>query len=350
MRRTILHFLQVVVALAIILRLFPAVAAEQQRASATERGAAKIIRLDPRFDALVPRDAVPEKVADGFAWVEGPVWNRTGGYLLFSDIPNNSVFKWKAGAGVSLFLKPSGYTGSAPFEGREPGSNGLTFDSAGRLVLCEHGDRRIARLEKDGGKTTLADRYEGKRLNSPNDAVFKSNGDLYFTDPPFGLPRTFDDPHRELDFCGVYRLSTNGTLTLLTKDIKAPNGIAFSPSEKTLYITDVDPNRSAWLAYDVTDEGTITNGRVFFDATAWTKTKQGAPDGLKVDKDGNLFAAGPGGLYVFAPDGTHLGNIELGVPTANCAWGDDGAVLYITAGTALYRIALNTKGIGFHRD
>ncbi|HKS41481.1 MAG TPA: SMP-30/gluconolactonase/LRE family protein, partial [Blastocatellia bacterium] len=172
-----------------------------------QAGAEKIVRLDPRFDKLVPSNAQLEKIADGHKWVEGPVWNRKAGYLLFSDIPNNSIFKWKRVEGETLFLKPSGYTGAAPYEGREPGSNGLTYDSKGRLVLAEHGDRRIARVEADGKKTTLADRYEGKRFNSPNDLVYKRNGDLYFTDPPFGLPKLLSDPGKELDFCGVYRLS-----------------------------------------------------------------------------------------------------------------------------------------------
>ncbi len=312
-----------------------------------QAGAEKIARLDPRFDKLVPRNAQLEKIAEGHKWVEGPVWNRKAGYLLFSDIPNNAIFKWKKGEGETLFLKPSGYTGAAAFEGREPGSNGLTYDSKGRLVLAEHGDRRVARVEADGKKTTLADRYEGKRLNSPNDLVFNRNGDLYFTDPPFGLPKLLSDPGKELDFCGVYRLSKDGRLTLLTKEIKLPNGIAFSPDEKTLYVTDVDPNHSVWMAFDVKADGTITNGRVFFDATPFAKTKRGAPDGLKVDRQGNLFASGPGGIYVFAPDGTHLGTIETGVPTANCAWGDDGTVLYIAADTAIWRIKLTTKGAGF---
>ncbi|MGE5892453.1 MAG: SMP-30/gluconolactonase/LRE family protein [bacterium] len=303
----------------------------------------KIIRLDSRFDRLVPAGAKLEKIADGFTWVEGPVWNRAEGYLLFSDIPNNSVFKWQEGRGVSLLLKPSGYTGSEPFAGKEPGSNGLTFDSAGRLVLCQHGDRRIARIEKDGSKTILADRYEGKRLNSPNDLVFKSNGDLYFTDPPFGLPNAFDDPKKELPFSGVYLLTRDGKFTLLIKDLKAPNGIAFSPDERTLYITDVDPDRPAWHAYDVNKDGTITNGRIFYDASPWKKPNFGGPDGLKVDGDGNLFAARPGGINVFASDGTLLGSIETGVATSNCAWGNDGSTLYITASTAVYRIKLDTK-------
>lgn len=320
---------------------------EYELESINQKPALAITRLDARFDKLVPRAAQLEKIAEGYAWVEGPVWNRAGGYLLFSDIPNNSVFKWKEGEGVSLFLKPSGYTGSTPFEGREPGSNGLTYDASGRLVLCEHGDHRVARLEANGKKTTLVDSYEGKRLNSPNDLAFKSNGDLYFTDPPFGLPKLFDDPRRELKFCGVYRLSKDGRVTLLTKDIVAPNGIAFSPDEKTLYVTDVNSSKPLWMAYDVKNDGLISNGRVFFDATEFAKTKRGAPDGLKVDKQGNLFASGPGGIYVFAPDGTHLGTIETGVPTANCAWGNDGSTLYIAANTAVYRIKLSTKGAGF---
>ena len=307
----------------------------------------RIVRLDKRFDALVAKDAKLEKIAEGYTWVEGPAWNRKGRYLLFSDIPANSIYMWKEGKGVSLFMKPSGYTGTSPAEGREPGSNGLTFDLDGRLVICEHGDRRVTRVEENGHKAVLADRFEGKRLNSPNDDVVKSNSDEYFTDPPFGLPKTFTDPHKELDFCGVYRISTGGKLTLLTKEIKAPNGIAFSPDEKRLYISDDDPDRFAWLVYDVNDDGTIVKGRVFYDATELRKTKPGAPDGLRVDKQGNIFGSGPGGIYVFSPDASLLGILETGVATSNCSWGDDGSVLYITANTAVYRIKLQTKGVGY---
>ncbi|HSF19823.1 MAG TPA: SMP-30/gluconolactonase/LRE family protein [Vicinamibacteria bacterium] len=303
------------------------------------------VSLDPRFDQIVPKDAKLEKIADGFAWVEGPAWNRSGGYLLFSDIPNNSVIKWKEGQGTSLFLKPSGYTGEEPFPGREPGSNGLTFDSDGRLVLCEHGDRRIARLESNGRKTTLVDRYQGKRLNSPNDVLFKSNGDMYFTDPPFGLPRAFDDPSKELDFQGVYRLSADGKLSLLTKDLPAPNGIAFSPDEKTLYVS--DPRKKVWMSFDVTEDGALVNGRVLLDASEHGKDAPGGPDGMKVDRNGNLFAAAPGGLYIISPDGTLLGMIHLGTATGNCAWGEDGSTLFITASGAVYRVRLNTKGARF---
>jgi gluconolactonase len=306
-----------------------------------------IIRLDPRFDRLVPPGAPLETMANGFQWLEGPVWNRRKGYLLFSDIPSNSVYQWKPGNGVGLFLRPSGYTGAAPFAGKEPGSNGLTYDSAGRLTLAQHGDRRIARLEDDGRLTVLADRYQGKRLNSPNDLVFKSNGDLYFTDPPFGLANAFDDPRKELPFQGVYRLSKNGNLTLLIKDIKAPNGIAFSPDEKKLYVSDVNYSRSAWLVYDVKENGTVANGRVFADAGRWKKPPFFGPDGFKIDREGNLFGARPGGISVYSPDGTHLGSIETGLPTSNVAWGDDGSSLYVTAETALYRIRVNTKRAGF---
>ena len=304
----------------------------------------RIERLDPRFDQLVPKDARLEKIADGFAWVEGPVWSKSGGYLLFTDIPNNSVFKWQPGRGVSLFMKPSGYTGTALFTGREPGANGLTFDRQGRLTLAEHGDRRIARLESDGHKTTLVDRYQGKRINSPNDLVYKSDGSLYFTDPPFGLPKSFDDPGKELPFHGVYRLAKNSELTLLIHDIKAPNGIAFSPDEKILYVSNAERDNAVWYAYAVKADGTLGDRRVLFDATEFAKTRKGVPDGMKVDREGNLFAAGPGGLYVIAPEGTLLGRIELGVATANCAWGEDGSVLYIVASTAIYRIRTGTRG------
>jgi gluconolactonase len=305
-----------------------------------------IERKDPEFDRLIPRDAILEKLADGFDWAEGPVWMREGGYLLFSDIPKNTIFKWQEGAGISVFMKPSGYTGSKP-RGGEPGSNGLLADAEGRLVMMEHGDRRVSRLEKDGKKTTLADRYMGKRLNSPNDGVFKSNGDLYFTDPPYGLVKNWEDPARELDFCGVYRLAKDGTLTLLTKDMSRPNGIAFSPDEKTLYVANSDPKQAVWMAFDVKPDGTLGEGRVFFDSTAWVGKQKGLPDGMKVDQAGNLFATGPGGVHVFTPAGKLLGTLATGVATANCGWGDDGTVLYVTADKNLCRIKTTTKGKGF---
>ncbi|BFU95639.1 MAG: gluconolactonase [Nitrospira sp.] len=305
-----------------------------------------ITSLDRRFDRLVPKDAKVEKIADGFSWVEGPVWHKQGGYLLFSDIPSNAVYRWKPGEGVSLFLKNSGYSGAIPFSGKEPGSNGLALDENGRLVLCRHGDREIGRLEADGRVTPLVDRYDGHRLNSPNDLVFKSNGDLYFTDPPFGLPMVFDDPNKA-PVQGVYRVTKDGTITRVITDIKAPNGIAFSPDEQTLYISDVDPKRAAWLAYDVKADGTVGNGRVFFDATRWRNDPFFGPDGLKADRQGNLFGTRPGGISVIASDGTLLGTIETGQPTSNVAWGEDGTTLFITGGHAVYRLRLTTGGAHF---
>jgi gluconolactonase len=306
-----------------------------------------IERLDPRLDQIVPRDARVERIAEGFDWSEGPVWDRRGGFLTFSDVPRNTVFKWQPGKGVSVFLKPSGYTGTVP-RGGEPGSNGLLRDSQGRLVLCQHGDRRVARLEEDGTFKTLADRYRGKRFNSPNDGAFKSNGDLYFTDPPYGLLRLNNDPAKELEFNGVYRISAAvGTVTLLTKEMTFPNGIAFSPDEKTLYVANSDPKLAIWRAFPVKDDGTLGAGRVFADVTTSVPGKKGLPDGMKVDRAGNLFATGPGGVLIFAPNGTHLGTLATGEATANCGWGEDGSVLYITADMYIGRIKLKTKGPGF---
>jgi len=303
----------------------------------------RIIAHAPGLEALIDPGATFEKLSEGHRWTEGPVWNRRGGYLLFSDIPNNVVVKWEPGKGVSEYLKPSGYTGTAPFTGPEPGSNGLTFDSEGRLVLCQHGDRRIARQNHDGTIVALAERYEGKRFNSPNDLVYHSSGALYFTDPPYGLPGRWEDKEKELPFQGVFRLAPDGTVTLLTKELNAPNGLAFSPDERTLYVAQSDPSRAIWMAYPVNDDGTLGAGRVFFDATPLVKEKKvGLPDGLKVDTKGNLWATGPGGVLIFSPDGTHLGTIDTGVPTSNVAFGDDGSVLYITANTAVFRVKTKT--------
>lgn len=318
----------------------------------------KIHRHDDRLDKLIPKDAKIEVLSSGFEWTEGPLWVKEGdgGYLLFSDIPRNSVMKWVPGQGASLWMKPSGYTGVAEYK-PEPGSNGLILDPHGRVVFCEHGDRRISVLSKNGGKITLVDNYMGRRLNSPNDGTFKSNGDFYFTDPPYGLPNRWDDRMKELDFQGVYRLSPgqrsdddswpgpNGVLTLLTKELKAPNGIGFSPDEKTLYVAQSDPDHAIWMAYPVKDDGTLGKGKVFADATDMARQKlPGLPDGLKIDKNGNLFATGPGGVHIFAPDGTRLGRLETGERTSNVAWGDDGSTLYITADTYLCRIKTTTKG------
>uniref|UniRef100_A0A7C2JYP7 SMP-30/gluconolactonase/LRE family protein n=1 Tax=Schlesneria paludicola TaxID=360056 RepID=A0A7C2JYP7_9PLAN len=328
----------------------PSIASAQNTTNFPHLG--EIVRLDPKFDALVGKDAAIEVVSSGFEWAEGPVWVKdgAGGYVLFSDIPRNSVMKWEYGKGVSLFLKPSGYTGQVEYGG-EPGCNGLMLDPMGQLVSCEHGDRRVSVLTKNGGKRTLVDNYQGKRLNSPNDGCFRRNGDLYFTDPPYGLPKNWDDDRRELDFCGVYRLQMGkdgvNKLTLLTEEMTRPNGIAFSPDEKTLYVAQSDPAAAIWKKFPVKDDGTLGKGDVFFDATSYVGKHKGLPDGLKVDKDGNVWATGPGGVWVFDPTGKPLGRLDTKEATANCGWGDDGSTLYITADMYLCRVKTKTKGAGW---
>jgi len=308
----------------------------------------RIERLDPAFDALVPRDAHIEKLAEGFAWTEGPVWRKSGGYLLFSDIPNNTINRWKEGQGISVFLRPAGYNGATPF-GRELGTNGLAFDANDKLVVADHGNRQIARINDSiFTRTTLADRYEGKRLNSPNDLVFHPNGDIYFTDPPYGLDGLDANKTKELPFAGVYRLKPNGEVTLLTKELTRPNGIAISPDAKTLYVAVSDGAKPIYMAYDLQPDGTIARGRVFFDpGPLAAQGRIGSADGMKVDAKGNLFATGPGGVLIFNAAGKHLGTIMTGERTANVAFGDDGSTLYMTADHKLMRIRTSTKGLGF---
>jgi gluconolactonase len=317
--------------------------------SAGTRAPSRIDRLDPAIDAIVPADATIEKLAEGFDWVEGPVWRRGMGYLLFSDIPKNTIYKWKDGEGISVFMRPAGYSGPTP-QGRELGTNGLTVDAQGRLVVADHGNRGIARLNDSlFTKTVLADRYDGKRFNSPNDLVYRANGDLYFTDPPYGLFKLNDDPNKELPFNGIYRLAPNGTVTLLARDLTYPNGIAISPDGNTLYVALSDGKNPYIYAYDIQADGTVANRRVFFDAGPLVARKlNGALDGMKVDAKGNVFATAPGGIVVLSPQGKHLGTIYAGDVTANCAFGgEDGSTLYMTSNHALTRVRTATKGLGF---
>lgn len=308
-----------------------------------------IERKDPALDALIPKDAKIEVLAKGFLWSEGPLWIKEGGFVIFSDIPNNAIMKWAPGAGLDLYLKPAGYTGAAP-RGGESGSNGLILDPQGRLVLCQHGNRQMARMDAPlltpkANFATVADRYDGKRLNSPNDACYHSGGALYFTDPPYGLEKNVDDPAKELPYQGVYRLSKEGKLTLLTDQLTRPNGIAFSPDEKKLYVAVSDPKNPIWMVYDVQADGSIADGKVFFDSKHLAdQGLKGLPDGLKLDRSGNLFATGPGGVLILSPEGKHLGTINTGQATANCAWGEDGTVLYITAHMYLARVKTSTRG------
>lgn len=323
-------------------------------ASAAEtRTTGTIERLDPALDALVPPDAQMEIVIDGIQWCEGPLWiPDDGGFVICSDIPQNTIRRWDVRSGASVYLTPSGYTGTPP-RGGETGSNGLTLDRQGRLILCQHGDRRLARMDAplaapEPKFVTLAERYDGKRLNSPNDAAVHSSGAIYFTDPPYGLEKNMDDSAKELDFQGIYRVTPDGQLTLLSKELERPNGIAFSPDEKTLYVADSHPPRPIWMAYPVKEDGTLGEGRVFFDGAALVaKGLKGLPDGMKVDQHGNIFAGGPGGILIFSPDGKHLGTLLTGEPTANCAFGEDGSTLFVASNHNLLRIRLSTKGQGF---
>jgi gluconolactonase len=316
-------------------------ATQSGMADSLEHGAGTVLRVDAALDALVPADYRIEKLAEGMVFTEGPLWVRDGGYLLFSDVRGNAIYKWAPGEGSTDFLKPV-------FEGdREglTGSNGLTLDARGNLMICEHGNRRISRLAlgKESERAVVVDNYEGKKLNSPNDLTYKSGGWLYFTDPPYGLPQQDQDPTKELNFNGIFRLSPDEkTLELLSTSQTRPNGIGFAPDENTLYVANSDPDRKQWVAYDIKEDGTLGSARVFYDVTS--QTAEGLPDGLKLDKQGNLFCTGPGGVWIFSPGGTHLGTIQPEEVPANVAWGDDGKTLYMTARTGLYRIRLTTAG------
>ena len=306
----------------------------------------KIERLDPAFDRLVAANAKIDVLAEGFRWSEGPAWFEGG--VVFSDVLANTAYRWKPGmTKAEVFLRPSGLVTSTPGF-REPGSNGLSVDRQGRLLLCQHGNRQIARLEKDGSYATVAARHDGKRFNSPNDLAVRKNGDIYFTDPPYGLEKIVDSPLREVPFAGVYRVAADGKVALLEKNLTFPNGIGFSPDEKILYVAVSDPNATRIVAYDVQADGMLAQQRVFFDAQPRHLRKlPGLCDGLKVDREGNVWATGPGGVMVISPAGKLLGVINTGEPTGNCCWGDDGSTLYITANCFLVRVKTQTRGAGW---
>ena len=302
----------------------------------------EVIRLDPAIDAIVPPNPKIFKLAQGFQFTEGPIWVKQG-YFLFSDPNANMIYKYVPDGKLSVFKKNSGYSGKDIAEYFQPGSNGLTLDPQGRLTINEHGNHRVTRLEKDGRLTVLADKYEGKRLNSPNDLVYRSDGTLFFTDPPFGLPKFYDDPRKELPYSGVFAIY-KGQLKLVTTDLKGPNGIAFSPDEKYLYIGNWDPEKKVVMRYDANADGTLSNGKVFFDMTS--VKGEDAIDGIKIDHQGNLYVSGPGGLWIISPQGKHLGTIIAPKHPHNMAWGgDDGKTLYMTAQNTLYRMQLNIPGI-----
>jgi gluconolactonase len=306
----------------------------------------EVARLDPAMEAIVGPNPKIFKLAEGFKFTEGPIWVRDGNYLLFSDPNSNIIYKYIPDGNnpgkLEVFRTPSGYSGADVAEYGQPGSNGLTLDAQGRLTINEHGNHRVSRLEKDGKVMVLADRYKGKRLNSPNDLVYRSDGALFFTDPPFGLPKFFDDPRKELPFSGIYSIY-KGKLQLLNKELTGPNGIAFSPDEKYLYIGNWDEQRKVVMRYEVTAEATLKNGKVFFDMTE--APGEDALDGIKVDQQGNLYVSGPGGLWVISSEGKHLGTIIAPKHPHNMAWGDeDNKTLYLCARSGLYRMRLNIPG------
>ena len=316
-----------------------------------------IQRLDPALDHIVGADAKLERVATGFdKWTEGPVWTREG-TLLFAEIPANNIVEWIPGKGASVFMHPSGYKGAEPFKGPEPGSNGMTLDADGRISVAGHARRNVWRMESVDPKTQitiLADSYQGKKLNSPNDLVYKSDGSLYFTDPPYGLPTQSDnDPQKELQVDGVYRIPgarqhkpgappERDKLELVIKDLARPNGLAFSPDEKFLYVA--ESGKKQWMRYRVLPNGSVSDGSLFLDAS--NDKADGGPDGLRVDKEGNIYGSGPGGVWIISADGKHIGTIKVPERVSNVAWGDqDGKTLYITASTSLFRIKLSVPGL-----
>ncbi len=308
----------------------------------------KLVESDPEFRQLIDITSPIEVIAEGFDWSEGPVWVKSQGFLLFSDVPQNVIYKWKAGEKVVEFLRPSGYTGILPYS-NEPGSNGLTLSNDGQLLACEHGDRRVTKMPfSGGGKFAMADNYQGKRFNSPNDLVQSKKGDIYFTDPPYGLPKYDQDPTQEVEGFGVYRISNDRKVSLEIADLTRPNGVALSVDQKTLYVAQSDLAKAWILEYPILENGSLGKGKIFYDATPLAQQGLiGAPDGLKVDEKGNVFSTGPGGVLVINAKGKLLGRIETGQATSNVAWGEDGGTLFITADMYLCRIRTKTKGANF---
>jgi gluconolactonase len=313
-----------------------------ERAETAEHVPLVVDRVGSRIDEIVPPNARLERIAGGFEFTEGPVWTRDGA-LLFSSPNTNAIYRWAPTGAVTVFRPKAGYSGVDIARYHQPGSNGLTFSPDGLLTICQHGNRRIIRVNPHGDTTVLADRYDGKRLNSPNDLVYRSDGTLYFTDPPFGLPEGFGDPGKQLPFSGVYRVR-DGAVTLESDELEGPNGIALSPDEHHLYVGNWDLERKIVMRYDIGEDGSLANGAVFFDMT--DAPGEDAIDGIKVDQAGNLYVCGPGGIWLLSPGGNHLGTLELPESPHNLAWGDeDGRTLYVTALTSVYRLRLAAPGV-----
>ncbi len=307
--------------------------------------------LDPRFDKLVSRDAKIEVIAKGFSWIEGPLWLPTENCLVFSNIPPNKLWKWTEKEGAVEYLQKSGYLGAVPraeFKGNfdQAGSNGLVLSPDGKLVLCQHGLRQVGMMKaplnapKPEYVTLSEKNHEGKKYNSPNDACFHNDGSLFFTDPPYGMPQGADDKNREVNYSGVYRLSKEGKVTLNDDQLERPNGIALSLDQNTLYVANSYASKAIWMAYELNKDGSVKSKRVFKDVTNLVGSRKGMPDGLKVDDEGMIYATGPGGVWVLAPDGTHLGTIVTREFASNVAFSQDKKTLYITADMLLLRIRL----------
>lgn len=304
-----------------------------------------IEKLDDALDALIDVNAPIEVISTGHQWSEGPVWIKDENCLLWSDVPRNKISKWDPKSGeTTIFMDPSGYDGPKTDWG-EPGSNGLLLDAQGRLTVCDHGNRRVYRVEKDGSKTTIVDRFEGKRFNSPNDLIIHSNGDIYFTDPPYGLknPKT-----REIEWHGVYRVKPDGKVSLLTKEMTRPNGIGLSPDEKTLYVAQSDKDLPVFKSWPIKEDGTLGEGKVMLNVSKWAKQGDpGMPDGMAVDTQGNIWGTGPGGVMIISPEGKLLGRIMMGKATANCAFGEDGSTLFMTSSGFICKVKTKVTGLPF---
>jgi gluconolactonase len=312
----------------------------------------RVTSYDASFSAIVASDARIEKIAEGITWAEGPTWVRQdGGYLLFTDVPQNKLYRWSAKDGLSVLLEPSGYVGPDDGTLREAGANGLFAEPRGTVLLADSGSRAVARLDpRTKAKTMLATKFEGKRFNSPNDVVRRRDGMVFFTDPPYGLKGIELSPVRELTFSGVYRLDTDGTVHLLDDSLKFPNGVTLSPDERRLYVSNSDPSRPVWMVYSLDARGNVIDKRVFADATDLVRAgAQGNPDGMCMAADGKLFTSAPGGLLVFDPDGRRLGRIETGSTVSNCEFGDDGRTLYMTSSNFIARVRVGVAGLGFSR-
>ncbi|GGG73109.1 gluconolactonase [Parapedobacter pyrenivorans] len=316
----------------------------QQTQQMTYKTTGSIERIDPALDAIIDIGTTAEIIAEGYEWSEGPLWVESEQMLLFSDVPTNTVYKWTEKNGAKIYLRPSGYTGSAPSNSKEPGSNGLLLDGQGNLVLCQHGNRQLARMDAplnqpEATFVALADNYDGKRFNSPNDAVYNGAGELFFTDPPYGLPLQNDeDPTKEIAYNGVYKIDTDGKVVLLTDSITRPNGIALFPGEQKMLVASSDPNAANWYLLEVGD--TQTTPTLFYSATNERDGLKGLPDGLKINKNGTVFASGPGGIWIFNRNGKVLGKIKLDEATSNVALSDDEKTLYVTNDGYVLRIKL----------